>query len=171
MFISPRQKTNHEVKINKIKETIHSRQSLRQWKGRKRIRKGRHQASQESSSWQHHGIHQARFSTTCSRWCKTYLWFKPWGDTRCCQSFPRERHPKAVTYTAQREEDRNGHVCSLCSKTTGQNPLRIRRLDCFASIQHKTALIRATNYSSKANSYVSLCHGKMLLNSMWTACL
>ena len=72
----------------------------------------------------------------------------------------------AVTYTAQREEDRNGHVCSLSSKTTGQNPLRIRRLDCFASIQHKTALIRATNYSSKANSYVSLCHGKMLLNSM-----
>ena len=59
-------KTNYEVKINKIKDTIHSRQSLRQWKDRKRIRKGRHQASQESSSRQHHGIHQARYSTTCS---------------------------------------------------------------------------------------------------------
>ena len=61
--------TNYEVKINKIKDTIHSRQSLRQWKGRKRIKKGRHQASQESSSWQHHGIHQTRYSTTMA--CQT----------------------------------------------------------------------------------------------------
>ena len=119
------------------------------WEASCLCRKGRCQETQKGVERQHPRNHQASNQETGSSWrCQAYLWLDLWGDQKRPQGLPGERDQGCShLHWARSPQDSDSIWCCLCPQETGQDSVRIWRINSFTPPKQHLVILITTNMS------------------------